>query len=52
MKTVIRFVAQIYANLIIASLENIKDPMIRDSIIQQGIALDAYCIVFHNIYLN
>ena len=49
---IIRKVAQWFANGIIIALENTTDIHMQRVLVEQAAALNAYCIVFHNIYLD
>ena len=51
-RQLIKTVAQWFANGIITSLQTTKDESMQRILIEQGAALNAYCIVFHDIYLN
>lgn len=53
MKTVIRIFAQTYANIIASSLELLTpDNHLYDVMFEHGAMLNAYCIEFHDIYLE
>ena len=49
---IIRKVAQWFANGIITALENVTDIHMQRVLVEQAAALNAYCIVFNDIYLD
>ena len=49
---IIRSIAQWFANGIITALETTKDPSMQRILVEQGAMLNAYCIEFHDIYLD
>jgi hypothetical protein len=51
-KRVIRKLAQAYANIIVAQYKVATDPFKRTMLFDQAATLNAYCIVFHDIYLD
>lgn len=51
-KRVIRKLAQKFANVIVSQYKTATDPFIQNILLDQAAKLNAYCIVFHNIYLD
>jgi hypothetical protein len=49
---IIRTIAQWFADGIINALKTTTDPNMQRILVEQGAMLDAYCIVFHDIYLD
>ena len=44
--------AQLYADSIISSLATVTNETLLDTLYAQAVALDAYCVVMHDIYLD
>lgn len=51
-KRVIRKIAQKIADAIVFQINASTDPRMQRILLEQGAILNAYCIVFHDIYLN
>ena len=51
-KRIIQKVAQKIANVIVSQFESTKDLRMQRILFDQAAVLNAYCIVFHNIYLD
>ncbi len=51
-RRIIRKTAQWVANAIITALENTTDVRMQRVLVEQAAVLNAYCIVFHDIYLD
>lgn len=51
-KRVIRILAQTYANIIALQYKAETDPLTQNMLYEQAAMLNAYCIVFHEIYLD
>lgn len=51
-KRVIRKIAQKIADAIVFQFNASTDPRMQRILLEQGAILNAYCIVFHDIYLN
>ena len=51
-KRVITKIAQSIADAIVFQFNAATDPRMHRMLLEQGAILNAYCIVFHDIYLN
>lgn len=51
-KRVITKIAQKIADAIVFQFNAATDPRMQRMLLEQGAILNAYCIVFHDIYLN
>lgn len=51
-KRVIRKIAQKIADAIVFQFQHSTDPRMQRILLDQAAMLNAYCIVFHDIYLN
>jgi hypothetical protein len=51
-KRVIRKLGQKLANVIVDQYKTATDPFIKSILFDQAAMLNAYCIVFHDIYLD
>lgn len=51
-KKVIIMIAQSIADAIVFQFNSSTDPRMQRMLLEQSATLNAYCIVFHEIYLN
>ncbi len=51
-KRVIRKLAQKVADAIVSQFKTTTDPFMQSILLDQAAKLNAYCIVFHDIYLD